>query len=376
MLRTAHSRGLYESLAERFCCFQLILIGSILALDASRCPWHGREAFGADRPFALDAGSVAALVNPPQCGSYLMQQDGLPVHVLYCQFALRRILDLVHLIRALLDGEAIPLAHYPSQFGFSSYENLLDPACHGKCFLHGHPLRPQVLTCTRGSRTEPRRLEAEVAEPEFGRPRLLGAEMQDLHLECGICSAHTRLISRKAFCGGGNERAATRRGEALRQTKLFILLIAISAFFAEQTDPSGREGRQNRISSSASIRPVILTDWVEASLNRQLTSGDEFGVGDGGWAEFYMRSTLPRLDSSTAYRFLKVDDHSIQVRLLLGYVRGPNPQARTSEPPARTRSTPAATQANAASASRAGSREDSRSHVPPLTGPGQAGKND
>ena len=78
--------------------------------------------------FAIDAGSKTAIVNAPQCGFYLTQQTRLPVDVSNRQIPFRRILNLIHLIRALLDRDTIPIAQYPSQLRLFSYENLFDSA--------------------------------------------------------------------------------------------------------------------------------------------------------------------------------------------------------------------------------------------------------
>ena len=94
--------------------FSFLPVGSFLALNTARCPWHGGEALRADRLFAVDASSESAVVNPPQCGLYLAQQCGLAVHVADRQIPFRRILNLVHLVRALLDGDAVPGSQYPT----------------------------------------------------------------------------------------------------------------------------------------------------------------------------------------------------------------------------------------------------------------------
>ena len=122
------SRRIDESPAEDSVLFLPIPIGSLLALDTTRRPWHGREAFWADRRFALNAGSKAAVANPSQCGFHVTQQAGLAVHVSHRQISFRRILNLIHLVRALLDGDAVPLAQYPNQFGRFSFQDLLEPA--------------------------------------------------------------------------------------------------------------------------------------------------------------------------------------------------------------------------------------------------------
>jgi hypothetical protein len=83
-----HLRGLEES--ERVLSVEPVLIDSLLALNTTRRPWHGRYAFRADCRFALDADSKAALVNPPQRGYYLTQQDRLTVHLVDRQISFGR----------------------------------------------------------------------------------------------------------------------------------------------------------------------------------------------------------------------------------------------------------------------------------------------
>jgi hypothetical protein len=43
---------------------QVIPIDSVLKLDTARRLWHGREAFGADRRFAVGANSKLTFVDP------------------------------------------------------------------------------------------------------------------------------------------------------------------------------------------------------------------------------------------------------------------------------------------------------------------------
>jgi hypothetical protein len=104
----------------------------------------------------------------------------------------------------------------------------------------------------------------------------------------------------------------------MRQTKLIILLIAVSAFLAAQTDPSGRVGRLNYSNGPVSFQPAGVTDWVDADVNRPLTTGDQVWVGDGGRAEIHVGSTALRLDSNTAFQFLNLDDQTIQIQLSQG----------------------------------------------------------
>ena len=66
MVRMLDSRGMDERLVEGFRSLLPIAIGRLLALDTTLRPRHGREAFGADRLLALNAGSKAAIANALQ----------------------------------------------------------------------------------------------------------------------------------------------------------------------------------------------------------------------------------------------------------------------------------------------------------------------
>jgi hypothetical protein len=107
--------------------------------------------------------------------------------------------------------------------------------------------------------------------------------------------------------------------EAMRLSKFFILLIAIpAAFLVAQTDPPGRVGRLSYMNGPVSIQPAGMTDWVDADVNRPLTTGDQVWVGDGARAEVHVGSTALRLDSNTAFQFLNLDDQTAQIQLSQG----------------------------------------------------------
>jgi len=104
----------------------------------------------------------------------------------------------------------------------------------------------------------------------------------------------------------------------MRVTKLIVLFIAASAFLAAQTDPPGRVGRLNYANGPVSLQPAGVTDWVDAYVNRPLTTGDQVWVGDDGRAEIHVGSTALRLDANTAFQFLNLDDQTIQIQLSQG----------------------------------------------------------
>ena len=104
----------------------------------------------------------------------------------------------------------------------------------------------------------------------------------------------------------------------MRRKNVPILLFAISSAVLAQSDPSGRVGRLSYVDGPVSFQPAGVTEWVDADLNRPLTTGDQVWVGDGGRAEIHVGSTALRLDSNTAFQFLSLDDQTIQIQLSQG----------------------------------------------------------
>ena len=88
----------------------------------------------------------------------------------------------------------------------------------------------------------------------------------------------------------------------MRHIERIILGIGVSAaLLGAQTDPPGRAGRLNYINGPVSFQPAGVTDWVDATINRPLTTGDHIWVGEGGQAEIHVGSTALRLNSNTAF---------------------------------------------------------------------------
>ena len=105
----------------------------------------------------------------------------------------------------------------------------------------------------------------------------------------------------------------------MRRTILFFLLVATpAAFLFGQTDPPGRVGRLSYSNGPVSFQPAGVTEWVDADVNRPLTTGDQVWVGGGGRAEIHVGSTALRLDSNTAFQFLNLDDQTAQIQLSQG----------------------------------------------------------
>ena len=104
----------------------------------------------------------------------------------------------------------------------------------------------------------------------------------------------------------------------MSRAKLVILSLAAATLLTAQIDPSGRVGRLSYISGPVSLQPAGVTEWVNADINRPLTTNDQVWTGDGGRAEIHVGSTALRLDANTAFEFLNLDDQTIQIQLSQG----------------------------------------------------------
>src|SRR5713101_909212 len=100
--------------------------------------------------------------------------------------------------------------------------------------------------------------------------------------------------------------------------KMIVLITASAAFLTAQIDPPSRVGRLNYMEGPVSFQPGGINEWVDANLNRPLTTGDNVWVGDRGRAEIHVGSTALRLGSDSAFQFLNLDDQTVQLRLSEG----------------------------------------------------------
>ncbi|MGZ8198282.1 MAG: DUF6600 domain-containing protein [Burkholderiales bacterium] len=107
----------------------------------------------------------------------------------------------------------------------------------------------------------------------------------------------------------------------LAKAKFLIALVLITCAAAASADPPERIGRLNYIYGTTSFASAEDPDqWVQAVLNRPLTSGDRLWIERDGRAEFHLGSTAARLAPYTAVDVLHLDDERLQLRLAQGDV--------------------------------------------------------
>ncbi|HET9402470.1 MAG TPA: DUF6600 domain-containing protein [Candidatus Acidoferrales bacterium] len=116
----------------------------------------------------------------------------------------------------------------------------------------------------------------------------------------------------------------TIRTTVLATAAAMLALLAAPRAFA-QADPPGRVARLNLAQGSISFLPSGGTDddWVQAVVNRPLTTGDRVWADANSRAEIHVGSAAIRMDSNTGISFLNLDDATVQLRLTDGsiYVR-------------------------------------------------------
>jgi hypothetical protein len=83
-------------------------------------------------------------------------------------------------------------------------------------------------------------------------------------------------------------------------------------------DPPGRIARLNLIDGAVSFQPGGQNDWLDASVNRPLVSGDNLWADKDSRAEVHIGSTALRLAPMTGITLLEVSDHVTQIRLVQG----------------------------------------------------------
>ena len=87
---------------------------------------------------------------------------------------------------------------------------------------------------------------------------------------------------------------------------------------ADADDPPGRVARLSYLNGSVSFQPAGESDWVTATLNRPMTTGDKLWVDANSRAELHIGAAAIRLNSNTGFSFLNLDDRTVQIQLSAG----------------------------------------------------------
>jgi hypothetical protein len=83
-------------------------------------------------------------------------------------------------------------------------------------------------------------------------------------------------------------------------------------------DPPSRVARLGYMSGAVSFSPAGENDWVQASINRPLTTGDRLWADPGARAEIQGGAAMIRMNAGTSVSILNLDDRIAQLRLTQG----------------------------------------------------------
>lgn len=98
-----------------------------------------------------------------------------------------------------------------------------------------------------------------------------------------------------------------------------VTSVAVLAFSSLATaDPPSRVARLGYMTGGVSFSPAGENDWVRASINRPLTTGDRIWADSRARAEIQVGGAMVRMSSNTSVSILNLDDRIAQLRLSQG----------------------------------------------------------
>jgi hypothetical protein len=95
-------------------------------------------------------------------------------------------------------------------------------------------------------------------------------------------------------------------------------LLTASMAVADGDDPPGRAARLSFVSGTVTFQPGSVEDWVPATLNRPMTTGDRLWTEADARAEMTIGSAAVRMNGRTNFAFLNLDDRATQVQVSVG----------------------------------------------------------
>ena len=98
-----------------------------------------------------------------------------------------------------------------------------------------------------------------------------------------------------------------------------VLSLTFSSLAA--AEPPSRAARLGFIGGTVSFSPAGQPDWVQAAVNRPLTTGDRLWTGSSSRAELQIGGAAIRMGPATSMVLLNLDDHIAQVQLSQGTLR-------------------------------------------------------
>jgi hypothetical protein len=104
----------------------------------------------------------------------------------------------------------------------------------------------------------------------------------------------------------------------LRTLALVIGVAALSFGGLASADPPSRVARLGYIGGAVSFSPAGENDWVQATINRPITTGDRLWVDTGARSEIEIGGAVIRMSAGTGVSVLNIDDRIAQLQLTQG----------------------------------------------------------
>jgi hypothetical protein len=102
---------------------------------------------------------------------------------------------------------------------------------------------------------------------------------------------------------------------------LAVLFIPSRAAAQDFDDPPSRVARLSYTQGAVSFQPAGTDDWVDATVNRPLTTGDQLWSDSGSRAALHIGSASIHLSEYTGFSFLNLTDTTAQLQLSSGTLR-------------------------------------------------------
>jgi uncharacterized protein DUF6600/FecR-like protein len=97
--------------------------------------------------------------------------------------------------------------------------------------------------------------------------------------------------------------------------RLLTALFVIASALVAVADPPGRVARIDYMTGGVSVQPGGVKDWVNAELNRPLTSADRVWTDKDSRAELHLGTAYMRMSSETSVTLTNLSDEAVQIEL-------------------------------------------------------------
>src|SRR5271156_5884932 len=128
-----------------------------------------------------------------------------------------------------------------------------------------------------------------------------------------------RMVPCRQLVAQSGAAIATRHHKGVRLMNRKLSLVALLTLVAFVASPT-RVARLNYVQGAVSFQPAGEQDWLEADINRPLTTGDNLWADHDSRGEIHIGATAIRLSSDTGISFLNLDDRTVQLQLAQGTI--------------------------------------------------------